>query len=642
MCISFRKIRYNIFVMKETIQKSMIDILLHASAPVSGKDLAARLSISEKTVLKYLNFIRHDIQPYGAQIITRQGLGSLLEITNPNLFDCYMKQLSRADYLNDPKLRTVYIMTRLLTESNYLNVYDLAEELSISPSLLRGCLRSIEKTFQSYQIQLQHSHFYGYKAKGSEACIRQCLLKECRSSIELDEFLQNSQSQIDFPVIEGFVSDTLKDYNIAISTNGIRSLSLHILISVNRCETENIIEPIDDRQFHIRSSTEFFIINSINRRIKAEYGIDLPVDELTYLAVHLSGKQRIDLHRRLQVRVSSEALVFYNKFLRRIHRYASIDFFEDDELRASLLNHIVPFLARFQNDIQIQQSELSSIRTQFPFAYDLAQTALFDLCGASVTTSEISYFALHLALALEKNKTSPHKVNIAVIANQISAIYQMISFRLNQRFKEDINTIAFFTLENLSERQLGKYPIILNTTGKVIPFPCSALNVTPFLNFEDMDAISGMIARIQADMELSGIASENLFFNIEASSKQEAIRKMISHISQYADLPEDFCLQIMTRENFESTSYASGFAIPHPLNNTGHLNLIAVARAASAIPWDHHKVHLIFLTCFYNNNSIAAPFFKKIGLLADRPDAVQNLMEAENFEKFFYILSNLQ
>lgn len=628
--------------MKETIQKSMIDILLHTAAPVSSRELAERLSISEKTVLKYLSFIRQDIQPYGAEIITRQGLGSQLEVTNPRLFDCYLKQLGRADYLNDPKLRTVYIMTRLLTESDYLNVYDLAEELSISPSLLRSCLRSIEKTFQSYHIQLQHSHLSGYKAKGNEADIRRCLLKECRSNIELDAFLKNSQSQIDFSVIESFVSDTLKDYNISISTNGIRSLALHILISVNRCETENIIEPVDDRQFHIRSSTEFFIINSINRKIKAEYGIDLPVDELIYLAVHLSGKQRIDLHRRLQVKVSSEALVFYNKFLRRIHRYASIDFFEDDELRASLLNHIVPFLARFRNDIQIQQSELNSIRTQFPFAYDLAQTALFDLCGASVTTSEISYFALHLALALEKNRAKPHQVNIAVIADQISAIYQMISFRLNQRFQEEINTIAFFTPDNLSGSQLEKYPIILNTTGRVIPFSCNVLNVTPFLKFADMDAISGMISRIQAGMEFSGIASEKLFFEISASSKQEAIRKMIARISKYTALPDDFYPQIMTRENFESTSYSSGFAIPHPLNNTAHLNLIAVARARVPIPWDQNKVCLIFLTCFYNSNSIAAPFFRKISLLADSPAEVRKLLAAENYDEFFRILSTLK
>ena len=299
--------------MKENIQRHMLNILLDTKTPVNSKTMAQTLGISEKTTLKYLNFLKQDVADYGATIDIKQGQGSILIIQDASLFARYLNSSKDNDYLNDPKQRNIYILSRLLLESDYLNVYDLSDELAISPSLLRSCLKTVSGILAQYDIDLIHSHLYGYKVKGDENDVRRCLMKECRTQVDIHQLLNQEHLNVDVKVIESIVSKTLKDYDIAITNDGMRSLTLHIMLCIYRCETDNVIKDAETIEPYLRSSTEYFVINAINRKIKATFGIDLPVNELMYLTMHLAGKQRKMRHEHIMVKVSNDALVFYNK-----------------------------------------------------------------------------------------------------------------------------------------------------------------------------------------------------------------------------------------------------------------------------------------------------------------------------------------
>lgn len=626
--------------MNENTSIKLINLMINADQPLNSKTLAEKLGVSEKTALKYLNFLKQDVEHFGATIEIKQGQGSVLKVTDPRLFSKYIKQNTTTDYLNDPKKRNIYILSRLLLDSDYINVYDMADELAISPSLLRNCLKQIGTILEKYNIDLIHSHLCGYKAKGDENDVRRCLMHECRTQIDINEFLASPSLNVDSEMIEKIVNETLKDYDIAITNDGMRSLTLHIMLCIYRCETENVIKESASLEPYLRSSTEYFVINAINRKIKSVYGIDLPVEELMYLTMHLAGKQRRMRHERIVVKVSNDALVFYNKLLRNIYRYAHIDLFDDEELRASLLNHIVPFLTRYENNNQVVKSELLDIKNQYPLAYDLISSGLYHLTveigKPAVSDAEMGYFALHIALALEKQKHSAAPINVAVVGQEeeINSLYSLITFKLNETFEGAINTISFFPAETVTEKQVENCRMILNTTSMILPFR-HVFKISPYLPMEDIEAIRRALNLFQTNDHFNDVFIPQLFDHLKGDTPQDVLNDFVDQLKGFVDLPSDFVDELMKRENFTSTSYPTSIAVPHPLENPNHLNFIAVGRPNKPVMWGKHNVELIFMTCLYGNHEFNVRFFRKIGILSQNRKIVKKLLESvHDFDKF--------
>lgn len=626
--------------MNENTSIKLINLMINADQPLNSKTLAEKLGVSEKTALKYLNFLKQDVEHFGATIEIKQGQGSVLKVTDPRLFSKYIKQNTTTDYLNDPKKRNIYILSRLLLDSDYINVYDMADELAISPSLLRNCLKQISTILEKYNIDLIHSHLCGYKVKGDENDVRRCLMHECRTQIDINEFLASPSLNVDSEMIEKIVNETLKDYDIAITNDGMRSLTLHIMLCIYRCETENVIKESASLEPYLRSSTEYFVINAINRKIKSVYGIDLPVEELMYLTMHLAGKQRRMRHERIVVKVSNDALVFYNKLLRNIYRYAHIDLFDDEELRASLLNHIVPFLTRYENNNQVVKSELLDIKNQYPLAYDLISSGLYHLTveigKPAVSDAEMGYFALHIALALEKQKHSAAPINVAVVGQEeeINSLYSLITFKLNETFEGAINTISFFPVETVTEKQVENCRMILNTTSMILPFR-HVFKISPYLPMEDIEAIRRALNLFQTNDHFDDVFIPQLFDHLKGDTPQDVLNDFVDQLKGFVDLPSDFVDELMKRENFTSTSYPTSIAVPHPLENPNHLNFIAVGRPNKPVMWGKHNVELIFMTCLYGNHEFNVRFFRKIGILSQNRKIVTKLLESyHDFDKF--------
>lgn len=631
--------------MKEKIALKLINRLLEGPNPVSSTDLAFTLEVSEKTALKYLNSLKDILQDQGASIEIKQGMGSYIVIHDKELFDGFLRGLEHRDYLNDPEARQKYVLARLLTERDYINVYDLADDLYVSPSLLRGILRSLNPVIEKYYLKLDNSRTQGYMIRGDEKDIRSCLTKECKRDVSISDFLATSDMQeFDINGISQIVSDSLAKFNIAIGSEGVSQLTLHILIAVNRIETDHTIE-LDDAvlKSDLRSSVEFFVANMISNRLRELFGIQIPYNELLYLTMHINGKQRIYGHEKLQVKVDREALIFYNRFLRNILKLGNVDFFEDDELRTSLLNHIVPFLNRVQNDMQVVKTDLSNIKNEFPYAYELALFGLNELIskGNELSNAEISYFALHLALSLEKAKTTTLKLNIALICDEVSSIFQILSYKLKKNFDEYINTISFITPGNLDDYNPDDYQIILNTTSRKFQLDGEIIEISPSLDSKDIYNIREALSRQQTKDAVLSLINPNLFFRIDGENVDDVLEKQIDRIRQVMSLPEDFLQQVKIRESLESTEYDNRIAIPHPMHTENLPNFISIAILKHPILWKKKNVQLVFLICVHDRHDQTSQFFEKISKIICDDVVAKKLIHAQDFKEFIRIFLNV-
>lgn len=366
--------------------------------------------------------------------------------------------------------------------------------------------------------------------------------------------------------------------------------------------------------------------------------MSLPEAELCYFAFHINGKKKINAdHESLSEDLPQDAVIFYNLFLRNILKLSKIDLFEDKDLRANLLTHIVPFLHRLDNNMQVTQSNLSSIRDEFPFANELAVCGLSFIprkYGIAVSEEEIMYFTLHIALALERGPEARVKVNIAVISNDISSLFKLIAYRLNKTLADFINLIKLFDAKSLDAEELKKFDVILNATEVNLRFDKPTLKIQPSLSENDLHILRLMLNNLNEKFHLDKLIRPELYLEISASSRQEALMKQIEHIQKSLPLPADFYDSVAARERMGTTEYNNKIAIPHPLNPEQLPNFISICKLKKPVTWNAKPVQIIFLVCINENQALTRIFFDKISKIIQNSHLAFELLETRNYDEF--------
>lgn len=620
--------------MKYELLTQLLKYLIQEKDYVSGKTIAETFKTSEKTVLKYMNLLKDEIANHGAVIEVKQGYGSKLIIKDHEKFNQYVSSLSMHgnEILANPQSRKSYVMMRLLTDGTFVDLYELADELYVSPSLLRGIIKDISHSISKYDLEIDHSHKNGYRIVGDESKVRRCLSQECRDIQTI--FTTFSNNSKDFSQqLTTIIANSLHRFGIAMNGPSINGLKLHIIIAINRIETNHPIQ--FESSFDLikmRGTPEYFVASYINQQLEKILDIRLSENELLYLTMHINGKQRMNEHQYLKVKVSEDDIVFCNKFLRNIYRLADVDFFDDDELRIALLNHIVPFRNRVKNGMQINRKDLESIRNSFPYSYELALLGLSMYEQNQITTSEIAYFSLHLELSLEKHLHMDQQYNLTVITDEINNLYQIISFKLNKQLGNLIGKIQFTTPETIND-YVENTDLFINMTDLSFDLPKNVVKTSTFMTNEEIEMTHTSIQSVHSQNRLEELLNPNLYMELDAISKEECIDSMLERIRLYIDLPDDFRQRIIEREQLGSTEYSNYIAVPHAINNENVPDFLAIARLKKPIVWQEKTVSLVFLLSS-SNTKTSSWFLQRIGIAIQRPSIINALMDANSYKSF--------
>lgn len=622
------------------MEQQILHILIHADHPVASKDLAFQIGSSDKTVLKYLNMLKHELVGSGAEIEIRQRTGSILVVHDQKKFSSFCSRFYQKDLFNDPAIRSRYILMRLLLDSSHLDSYLLAEDIGISPGTLRSVIRSLTPVLQNYNLSLHRSHINGYRIAGTEEDIRHCLARE-GDAMFIENALAEKPKQGDLQSsLHQIINAALKQFNIAVSYDSINALTLHALIAINRIETNNpvILQDYVDIA-RIKSKPEYNAAKQIASAIFHIINIQLNEAETLYLAMHIAGKQRLLGHDQFDNEISNDAILFYNKFLRKILHLTGEDFFNDEDLRSSLLNHIAPFLTRLRRNMLIEKTELTSIKSEFPLAYDTAVSGL-TIIERTLPEAEISFFALHLQLALEKRKNTDHvRYNVAVYCEEVASIYQIVTFRLNQYFKEDINEIMFIPKDKRVSADLESCQLFLSLSDDMSSMDDSTIRITAAMSETDVAAIRRRILQLNAAFFDNIMVKPALFWDLEAADQYDVLSQMASRLANILPLPDDFLERVMEREACASTAYNNRIAIPHPIQNDDMPGFIAIARLQEPVLWGTKMVQLIFLIS--SNNAVNQWFYDHLAKTISDEKVVQKLLQAKDFSSFRKVFESI-
>ncbi len=626
----------------KNIEKDIVNYLLSKKDEyVSSSDIGFALGVSSRTIRNYMSNLKNTLSNYGASLDVYHGQGFKIVIHDQNEFKAYLQDSEQETPFSSPEARKKYILLRLLTTSDYINSYDLADEVSVSASLLRIHLKEISEILERYHLTLANSKTNGYKVEGDEKNVRLCIMQECRNTTILDSYFKHEEHSDYFDNLQIILEEAMHKFNIAISSESIKSLKLHFLIAIARLKAGNEIDIDPSVRSQIHVTPEFFAMGYITKQLKEKYDIAFTENEQVYLTMHITGKRRLYGHEHLQVEVTREALVFINKFLRNIYKATGVDLFEDEELRIALLNHIVPFLTRVRTKFIIQQNDLTGIKNSYPYAYELAVYGLDGLLTQDqISSAEIAYFTLHIALALEKKESGiSEKMNALVLCKDVESMYMLLTYRLKKELDDYFNSFYFMAIEDYHENSSEEnYDVILNTTDTSITSHIPVIRLSSRVTDSDVQNIRSLTEKMNITNILFDHFNKDLFLHLTSSeSKEQVLQKMIKVLKKKYELPDNYYDLVLQRENIDSTEFGKYIAIPHSISPIKDYSFVCVAKLDKPVHWVKEDVQFIFLINLTDSKKTKW-FLDTITSVLSNEGAIKELSAIRTFEEFVDVL----
>jgi len=475
-------------------QKKILSILNAKHGVATGKEISAKIGVSERTIRTDISDINVRLQSYGIEIVPLHGRGYSLSVENRSAF---LELFSEKDSVltREDRLRTLIL--RLLREDEWCDIGDLEDEMFVSHT-------TIEKDIKEVKRRITNKHPYlEIMRQGNR------LRFEDNERKKRDLFTRFYADNWDYDSKEGIIltyrelgSDILHDIQQVLKKQLLTSkiylddhafiyLALAIYVMHSRIKHGHLLEPLEERLEMDPDMRD--VITLLNQKWK------LDIREVEYLHISRIKEQLAFLSERTYSKnyVLSKTDItchqIVNDLLFDLLDEYGIDFTTDDKLFVDLDRHV----QALRNGIiapSIQSHVLGDeLRKKHPFLGDVAhymRMKLSEKCEMDLGIEEEDYILPFIILAEESlYKIKRGKgIYTAVISHYNESIthYLMELLRTNYSNVLDIHGPYSIHTKELIEQQ---ETMLLLTTVQMQNFESifkvPALTVSPLLEQVD-------------------------------------------------------------------------------------------------------------------------------------------------------------
>lgn len=634
------------------MENKLIDILdiLSETAYQTSFDLAERLRVSEKTVRVRMKELADELRRHGADIESKPRLGFRLVVTGPELYRKFASvQLAdkKGRIPSTSGERIDFLLAYLLCHDGYIKMDELSELLFISKNTLAGDMKKVEQYLEQYKVQIIRKPNHGIAIMGAEFDIRLCIANYVVKrgfipGIGLNFTIgeQLKISEIVLPVI--------RELNIPLSELSTQSLVIHIYTALKRMK-HNIYIPYSEpmhRRLEEKMNLAFTGAGRIAAALYAENGVEFPLSEIDYIAIHLAGKRIVGNFDKEEpnLLISQDIYDLSCEMLETVYQIFKIDLRGDFELKMTICEHLVPLDIRLNYGMILKNPLLETIRERYPFGFTVASQAVIPInrrYGTAVGEDEVGYFAALFALALESGNRVKKK-NILLVCATGKSSAMLLASRYEQEFGQYINQIKVVALRSLPQVDFTGIDYVLSTIPLREKIPVPILEIK--MLFEDEGVISLKKAFGSVDKEfLLGFYQEALFFtDIEAGDMKEVISFLCRKISQVMEVPADFEQAVWNREMLAPTDFGNFIALPHPYGAVTRESFVCVGILKKPILWSKHEVQLVFLISLSDKeNPDIQKFYRQTTGLAQNRARVKRVIEQKDFDYLIEQISEM-
>lgn len=602
----------------------MIHYLLEGERFVTGQELADYLSVSAKTIHRYIGNINNFLQEYGLEIKSVKGLGYVLSLSNKDREK--LKKLLREMFQGRDDYRASEILG-LLFKRQRVKLRHLTEALHLSESALRPALETVKISLEKYNLELRlnkDDYFIIYGSAASQIKAYLDFLIGRTPASKTKYFLMVSREEISF--LETLVKQQFYQKGIRVS----------------------------DFEFELFVNTLCIISDAMKqaRKLKIEHPIhqfNPALEEILALTGKKMGAFAASEYREALYNIY-ETMIFpvnhrkfeflKNDIIELLNKFGEKDLggFNKDGLIDNLVFHIQKFIERSYDGIQIENPIIEDIKKKYPGEFSLA----FYLCKeiekkypCRLSENEIGFIAIYLVTYEEKVKKGKHRV--LILCHYGLGTANLIKEKIYNHF-DNVEIIGAYplSLKEIAFRQ--KPDIILSSV--YLP-NCDLPWIYIKSIFEDEFILQ--MKKTLFLMDRSGFNIERImvaedFFELKSRNAREAIEELGQKLLQQGQITAEIINEVLDREAISSTEIGNSVAIPHALSPNQPHSVMGIGRLSQAVFWGTEKVQLVIFIAFNREDRDNLPLFKFLYRFISDREKVNDLLANFNYATFKKLL----
>ena len=578
--------------MRRNRSQEIIDYLTKNNGrSFTSEELSVRFGISQRQIRNYI----HQINSEKQIVAFRDERYSIISDAKE---DETAKLLSSSE-------RAAFIISRLLSEKEAVDLYELADELFVSEATVQSDLKKVRQRLERFDLSLKNNASY-LSIEGSEKNKRSLtsyMITNTRfkgfASEGADRFFDNDY-RIDS--LKKNLISIFNDCSFYYNDYSLNNIILHLVITIDRLRNNYSIE---ETQANLKiSKIERKAAEEISSYLEESYGIQInPVEQnniAAFLATNLATLDyRLINRENIASYIDKNTIDLVQYILERITDYYLLDQF-DDIFFARFCLHIDNLLKRQKIHHSVHNPMLMDIKMTYPLIFDIAVFAaglIEEKSGYRINQDEISLIALHIGSFIESCDSNRNKLSAIYIYSDYHQFYQHNISSIQGRFAKDINLLYTISPDDYDPEKMRPDLLISE-----VPMD-NALLVSPFITKDQTDNIEANIkkkSRIKENNEylnsLHRLFNEELFFtDIEGKDEFEVIYKLTDRLKEKGLFDEDFVSSVISREKLSSTCFIRKVAIPHAIGKTIRHSFISVVTYSKNQKWGNEEIQLLIL-----------------------------------------------
>lgn len=425
-------------------------------------------------------------------------------------------------------------MFELTKANDFMTVNDLAQQLYVSRGTILSDLKLVQKWCEKRKLTFISKRSHGIRIVAQEEVKRRIisdLVKEgvfnsIETPYEVDlTVYRQFFHKADLQDLYHIVIDCEDRYNYHLSDISFEGLIIHIALVIERNQQAASSTFENEDSHYDKDCVEFRMADEIIKHVEQLYNIKLPVQEIEYVATHITGKNMNISTEKDEKWFAMQFIVF--RFMKAVLLDLEKDIYNEDQLLQGLLNHFSTALIRIQSNQMIQNPLLDSLKEDYGSIFQAVCNRinyLFYSRQLFISDGEIAYIVLHFAAAIEKNNHIKNSIPRVAIACASGAGTSQILFN-NILEKFNFHVLGVTSIHKLhgflehTEIDLIISTVELNTH---IPY----IVTTPFLKHED-------IVRIQKKLDALGFMNSYVRKVIVKQTNQPVVREIHKALNDY-------------------------------------------------------------------------------------------------------------
>ncbi|MGS0904013.1 BglG family transcription antiterminator [Bacillus altitudinis] len=634
-------------------QEELLRRLMQAEQELTGDEIARLIGVTSRTVRTDMKALKSILEAHGATLHMKRGAGYTLTVEDYGAFRTFLKNSMRERnekknqvIPNQPEDRISYLLRRLLLSEDYMKLDELAEELFVSESTVKNDLKAVKHLFSLHGLSVAHRPKYGLRLTGDEMKLRYCLAEHVFQQEHPNPALLPEET---YQLIQDMVRSRTKASGLHVSEIGLSNLVTHIAIACKRIEEKKLVMMPEGELKDIQTQPAFQVARQMAEDMRHVLGIDFPLSEMAYIAIHLMGAKMMaygETGHTLFHMLDEEHFRLTHQLLGYVEEHMSLDIQTDKELIVGLSLHLRSAIHRFRYDMNIRNPYLSDIKRHYPIAFEAGVYMgrwLKEKENVEIHEDEIGYLALHIGAAIERTKTQTVRKKCLIVCATGVASSQLLLHKLKAAFSERLEIAGTASVSDLLSYDLRSIDLIISTIPLQNTLPVPVIDVHTILSEDDMLRLKRFVQGSQEMGVLRYISPKMTFFQQDLQTRKEVLQFFVNVLQEQNRIPDDFEQLLLEREEVSPTSFGHLVAIPHPIKPATDDTFCAICTLRKPVLWGEERVQVVCLLSIQKTyQKELQSLYQFLVRLTEQKEVVEQIIKAASFEELTAALHVLE